>query len=711
MLVAKTPVAGIILSVVTLYGLWLVATTTVVPEFISAAAQLSDDGVYFADFPATPGTSIARVSLVDGNGKRFDAELLRRESTAARTQVWARADGRIETPNATMELAVGERSLLSYAVAVPVSARPMISPDPGAAGRAEHGNRLAFAWRMARGDRMAWVTSLVNALFTHFFRALLPIVYALVVDQVITHRDLSLVPSLALCFAMMLAANEVLFAIGHVSWVYKVTDFDAKVRRRIFRRILSTRSELLERRKTGDLAETVESDAQQITWYVDVFGIWIPDAFIGLVIALLFMAAISPLLALLAAIAAPLTAVLAHLIGLRGRRVADAYRTRYGGYSSWLFEIIRGAADLQQLGATTTAARWLVARLRGLIHLKVRQSLVELSSERVRELVATVLEIAFFVAVSALVLSDRLTIGGYIAVATYFLTARFELSELSDMLYRMRVYSVGVDRVRDVVDLPPEDDSGPAVDAAARAVVFENVRFRYRRDEPVLEGVSLRVAPGEQVAIVGGSGAGKSSIVTMLARLRDPESGSVMIGAHSVAHYSRTSVRRWFGFVQQDPLIFSDTVRANLCPDASEGGGDVSDDRLWEACRVAQISDTVGSFPDGLDTLIGSDGRTLSAGEKQRLELARVLLRQPTVLVIDEGLSAVDPDTERSIYRRLFGADERRSTIIIAHRLSSIIDCERILVLNRGVIAASGSHAELIRDCTAYRQLFEEQIE
>ena len=118
MLVAKTPVAGIILSVATLYGLWLVATTTVVPEFISAAAQLSDDGVYFADFPATPGTSIARVSFVDGNGKRFDAELLRRESTAARTQVWARSDGRIETRNATMELAVGERSLLSYAVAV-----------------------------------------------------------------------------------------------------------------------------------------------------------------------------------------------------------------------------------------------------------------------------------------------------------------------------------------------------------------------------------------------------------------------------------------------------------------------------------------------------------------------------------------------------------------------------------------------------------------
>ena len=114
LLVAKTPVVGIILSVATLYGLWLVATTTAVPEFIAAAAQPSDDGVFFADFPATPGTSITRVSIIDGNGKRFEAKLLRRESTAARTHVWARSDGSVATADATMEIAVGERSLLSY---------------------------------------------------------------------------------------------------------------------------------------------------------------------------------------------------------------------------------------------------------------------------------------------------------------------------------------------------------------------------------------------------------------------------------------------------------------------------------------------------------------------------------------------------------------------------------------------------------------------
>ena len=249
-----------------------------------------------------------------------------------------------------------------------------MSQDPDATIRAGRRSRLAFAWQMARGDRMAWVTSLINALFTHFFRGLLPIVYALAIDQVISRHELTLIPALALCFVMMLVANEGMFALGHVSWVYKVTDFDSKLRRRIFRRILSARSELLERRKTGDLAETVETDAQQITWYVDVLGIWIPDSFIGLVIALLFMGAISPLLALMAAIAAPLTALLSHLMGLRGRRIADAHRTRYGGYSSWLFEIIRGAADLQQIGATTTVARWLVGKLRGLIRLKVRQS-------------------------------------------------------------------------------------------------------------------------------------------------------------------------------------------------------------------------------------------------------------------------------------------------------------------------------------------------
>ena len=359
-----------------------------------------------------------------------------------------------------------------------------------------------------------------------------------------------------------------------------------------------------------------------------------------------------------------------------------------------------------------------MARLRGLIRLKVRGSLVELSAERVRELVAVGLEIGFFIVASLLILSDQLTIGAYVAVATYFVIARTELSEISGMLFGMRTYTVGVDRIRSVIELASEGDAGEVLrellDPLPRAVVFDHVRFRYRHEVPVLQEVSFRVDAGERVAIVGGSGVGKSSIVALLARMRDPESGSISVGSLDLARYSRSSVRRWFGFVQQDPLIFSDTVRANLSLEApnESGGAPLPNHLLWEACETAQISDTLRMFPDGLDTAIGSEGRTLSGGEQQRLELARVLLRQPSVLVIDEGLSAVDPDTERAIYRRLFAADSRRrSTIIIAHRLSTIIDCDRILVLDDGVIAASGTHPELIRDCAPYRRLFQDQME
>ena len=588
-----------------------------------------------------------------------------------------------------------------------------MSGDTSNPNGAHHGSRLAFAWEMARGDRMAWFTTVINALFTHLFRALLPIIYALIVDEVIVRGELSLVPAIALCFGILLVANEGLFAIGHVSWVYKITDFDSKVRRRLFSRILDANTELLERRRTGDLAETVETDANQITWYVDVFAVWIPDALIALVIALIFMTAISPVVAFMASVAAPLSAFISHRMAVRGRRIADEHRDKYGALSSWLFEIIRGVADIQQLGATTTVARWLVDRLRALIGLKVRASIVEFSSDRVRELVALILEIGFFLAASALVLADRLSLGGYVAVATYFATALSEVSELSSMLFRMRLYTVGVDRIRSVVELAAESDGGRSLDRGPGSVEFDRVRFRYHPDVPVLEGISFRVDAGERVAIVGGSGVGKSSIVSLLARLHDPEAGSIMIGRRSLAQFSRRSVRRWFGFVQQEPLIFSDTVRANLClGEQTQSGESIPDESLWDACRTAQISETLHGFPEGLDTPIGSEGRTLSAGEKQRVELARVLLRSPSVLVIDEGLSAVDPDTERAIYRRLFTADSRgRSTIIIAHRLSTIIDCDRVVVLDGGAIVASGSHEELIRDCAVYQRLFRDQME
>ena len=584
------------------------------------------------------------------------------------------------------------------------------APDPNGV---RHGSRLAFAWEMARGDRMAWFATVINALFTHLFRALLPIIYALIVDEVIIRGELSLIPAIALCFGILLVANEGLFALGHVSWVYKITDFDSKIRRRLFGRILDARTELLERRRTGDLAETVETDANQITWYTDVFAVWIPDTLIALVVVLVFMAAINPIVALMAAVAAPLSAFVSHRMALRGRRIADEYRSTYGAHSSWLFEIIRGVADIQQLGATSTVARWLVERLRALIGLKVRASIVQLSSDRVRQLVALVLEIAFFLLASALVLSDRLSLGGYVALAAYFATALGEVTELSSMLFRMRLYTVGVDRIRSVVELAAESDGGRPLERGPGSVVFDRVRFRYRPDVPVLEDISFQVDAGERVAIVGGSGVGKSSIVSLLARLYEPEEGSIMIRRRSLGEYTHRSVRRWFGFVQQDPLIFSDTVRANLClEEQTQSGESIPDETLWDACRTAQISETLLAFPEGLDTLIGSEGRTLSAGEKQRVELARVLLRSPSVLVIDEGLSAVDPDTERAIYRRLFAADSRdRSTIIIAHRLSTIIDCDRILVLDAGAIVAAGSHDELIRDSDVYQRLFRDQME
>ena len=196
---------------------------------------------------------------------------------------------------------------------------------------------MAFAWRMARGDRVAWINSVINALFAQLFRGLLPIVYALIVDEVITRGELSLIPALALCLGILLAANEGLFAIGHVAWVYKITDFDSRVRRRLYRSILKAKTELLERRRTGDLAETVETDAQQLTWYVDVFGIWIPDRVIALAVVLMFMSAISPVVALMAVTAAVPPPGVAHSTPPSSDRpeFPEEFRPEFLGPAAW----------------------------------------------------------------------------------------------------------------------------------------------------------------------------------------------------------------------------------------------------------------------------------------------------------------------------------------------------------------------------------------
>jgi len=266
------------------------------------------------------------------------------------------------------------------------------------------------------------------------------------------------------------------------------------------------------------------------------------------------------------------------------------------------------------------------------------------------------------------------------------------------------------ERIFSTLDMVPSirDREGATVPETIRGEIeYKDVRFAYKEDGPeILQRVSFHVEPGETYALVGASGAGKSMMISLVPRLYDVLGGAVFIDGQDVRDWPLQELRKHIGFVTQDTFLFNDTIRANLLYAKPEA----TDDELMDACRRAGISDFIAELKDGLNTFVGNRGVRLSGGEKQRLSLARVILKDPEVILLDEATASLDSVSESHIQEALAPLLKEKTSLVVAHRLSTILDADRILVLKDGHIVASGKHADLLVSSEDYKTFYETQF-
>ncbi|HYD88863.1 MAG TPA: ABC transporter ATP-binding protein [Vitreimonas sp.] len=389
----------------------------------------------------------------------------------------------------------------------------------------------------------------------------------------------------------------------------------------------------------------------------------------------------------------------------RERSLLDRWARIYSRFN----EVLSGIVMVRSFSMEEMEKRRFLDAVAAANRLVIQGVAVDASYSAASNLVMALARVAAISVGAWLVLRGEITVGTVVAFLGYVGGLFAPVQGLSSAYSSLRKASVSLDEIFGILSF--QDHLGDAPDAEdlteiAGNVRFENLCFRYEQaGTPLLDGVTLDVKAGETIAIVGPSGAGKTTLMALLMRFYDPIEGRILLDGRDLKRIKQSSLRRNIGVVLQDPLLFNDSVRANI----AYGRPDASQDEIVAAARAAYADGFIARLAEGYDTQVGERGGLLSVGERQRITIARALLKNPPILVLDEATSALDAESEEAVQSAIETLVKGRTTFVIAHRLSTVVNADRIIVLKEGRIVEAGRHAELVRQSGYYASLVRRQ--
>ena len=485
-----------------------------------------------------------------------------------------------------------------------------------------------------------------------------------------------------------------------------------KMRCELFEHLQLMSAEFHNNNRSGSLVTRVNSDVEQVhefIWGV-VTNIWIDG--ITIIIYIVLLCRINVFLTIVACFALPVSVIATKRIRERISQNSRKARKGLSDISGYMQERMSGFSVVKLFGMEKFENDKF-KEYSDKIYKYNRNtnrffSLGEAMTSSFSEVICSVI-----VCLSAiLIVKDRMTIGEMIIFETYiayFITPIKRFAELN-VTYSKSI--AGIERVFDIFDIKPEiHEKENALIFSGKEdvrIAFQNVNFRYDKtaSEYILKDISFSIEPEEKVALIGSSGCGKSTIINLLARFYDIDSGKISFGNRDLYDYSMASIYNQMGIVFQETILFSGTIEENV----RYGKINATMQELEKAAEAANAIDFIKNFPDGWNTMIGERGTGLSGGQKQRISIARVFLKNPKLLILDEATSALDSESETQVQDALDNLMKRRTTIIIAHRLSTIVNADKIIVMDKGKIVEIGTHEQLLQLNGRYKELYDMQF-
>ena len=582
----------------------------------------------------------------------------------------------------------------------------------------------------ARPHTRLIVVFLVLSVFGASLAVLTPVLAGRVVTAIVDNQAFRVVALLAAAIAVI-GIVEAVNSIFTRLWSARIGEgLILDLRRSVFDHVQTMPVAFFMRTRTGALVSRLNNDVMgaQRAFSDTLSGV--VSNLVQLVLTLIVMAGINWQLTILSVLLLPIFLFPARFVGRRLAKLRREASDLNASMNDQMTERFNagGATLVKLFGRPDAESAEFAARAGRVRGIGVRTALLMSVFMNSLTLVSTLALALVYGLGGWFALNGGMDAGSVVALALLLTRLYGPLTSLANAPMDVVTAIVSFERVFEVLDLKPLlTDAPDAVDVpeGPATVEFDNVRFSYpsadkvslasleevavldtRGGQEVLHGISFRAEPGQMVALVGSSGAGKSTIASLLPRLYDVDSGAVRVSGLDVREVTSSSLRRTVGMVTQDGHLFHDTIRSNLAFARPE----VSDETVWDALRRARLEELVRALPDGLDTVIGDRGYRLSGGERQRLTIARLLVAAPSVVVLDEATSALDSTNESAVQEALGEAMAHRTSLVIAHRLSTVRAADQILVLEAGRVVERGTHAELLAAGGRYTELYETQF-
>lgn len=574
------------------------------------------------------------------------------------------------------------------------------------AGLGELARRFDITWFLGAVHKYRWILAevLVASLFLQIFGLISPLFFQVIIDKVLVHRGLSTLDVLIVGMVGIGLFEALLGGLRTYVFAHTTNRIDVELGARLFRHLLALPLPYFQARRVGDSVARVR-EIENVRQFITGSALTLVIDLLFTVVFLAVMAVYSVFLTAIVLASLPLyVAVSVAMTPLFRHRLQERFQ-RGAENQAFLVEAITGVETLKSMAVEPQMQRRWEEQLAGYVSSSFAVTTIGNVATQLIQVISKLATAGVLFFGARAVMDGAMTVGELVAFTMLAGRVSQPVLRLAQIWQDFHQTRLSIDRLGDILNTPPEAGVGAgrtALPAIHGAVAFERMRFRHRLDGPlVLEDITLTVNAGEVVGIVGPSGSGKSTLVKLLQRLYIPENGRILIDGIDLAVIDPAWLRRQIGVVPQDSVLLNGTVRENIA--LADPGMPI--ERVIRAARMAGAHEFIVELPEGYDAVVGERGNALSGGQRQRIAIARALVTNPRILIFDEATSALDYESEQIVQRNLRQICQGRTVFIIAHRLSTVRDTDRIVALERGQLVEQGTHDELLRAGGRYASL------